>query len=204
MLQLCKGCIRISFGFFLLSGWFAWGCGGEALAAVLLASMVHELGHFLVLRLFGARIRGLRLEMLGMVMETDTSQLSYPKELAAALAGPAANLLFAAFLAGRERWLILVGANLSLCLFNLLPIPPLDGGRAAELCLVWFLGPDRGEALAGILGRCCGLLLGAGLLFLMAAAKGNLWLLPPALSALGMAIKRRKKVSFFRKKCLHS
>ena len=41
------------------------------LAAVLLASAVHELGHFLVLRAFGARIRGLRVEILGMVMETD-------------------------------------------------------------------------------------------------------------------------------------
>ena len=204
MLQLCKGRLRISFGFFLLSGWFGWGCGGEALAAVLLASMVHELGHFLVLRILGARIRGIRLEMLGVVMETDTFRLSYPKELAAALAGPAANLLFAAFLAGRERCLVLVGANLSLCLFNLLPIPPLDGGRAAELCLVWLWGPDRGEVLAERLGRVCRLAFGAGLLCLMAAAKGNLWLLPPALAALGGAAKRRKKVGFFRKKCLHS
>ena len=92
-----------------------------------MVSMVHELGHFLMLRILGARIRDLRLEMLGMVMETDTSRLSYPKELAAALAGPAANLLFAVLLAGREKSLVLVGANLSLCLFNLLPIPPLDG-----------------------------------------------------------------------------
>ena len=171
---------------------------------MLLVSMVHELGHFLMLRILGARIRGLRLEMLGMVMETDTSRLSYPKELAAALAGPAANLLFAALLAGRERSLVLVGANLSLCLFNLLPIPPLDGGRAAALCLLWLRGPDRGEVLAERLGRVCSLAFGAGLLFLMAAAKGNLWLLPPALAALGGVSKRRKKAAFFRKKCLHS
>ena len=38
MLHLCKGRIRISFGFLLLSAWFAWGCGGEMLAAVLLAN----------------------------------------------------------------------------------------------------------------------------------------------------------------------
>lgn len=204
MLRFCKDRIRISFGFLLLSAWFAWGCGGEMLAAVLLASAVHELGHFLMLRSFGARIRGLRVEMLGMVMETDMSHLSYLQELAATVAGPGANLLSAIFLAEQEKGFVLAGANLALCLFNLLPLSPLDGGRAVELCLVWLLGPDRGEVLAGRLGRCCGLILGTGLLFLMGAAKGNLWLLPPALAALGGAVKNRKKTGFFRKKCLHS
>lgn len=204
MLRFCKDRIRVSFGFLLLIAWFAWGCGEEALAAVLLASAVHELGHFLVLRAFGARIRGLRVEMLGMVMETDTSRLSYPQELAATLAGPGANLLFAVLSTKYGGSFVLTGANLTLCLFNLLPLPPLDGGRAAELCLVWLRGIDRGEVLAERLGRCCGLILGAGLIFFVSATGGNLWLLPPALTALGGAVKDRKKAGFFRKKCLQS
>ena len=202
MLRFCKDRIRVSFGFLLIIAWFAWGCGGEALAAVMLASAVHELGHFLVLRAFGARIRGFRVEMLGMVMETDMSRLSYPQELAATLAGPAANLLFAVLLGKYGGSFVLAGANLALCLFNLLPLPPLDGGRTVELCLVWLCGIDRGEVLAGRLGRCCALILGVGLLFFVGAAGGNLWLLPPALAALGGAVKDRRKEGFFRKKCL--
>lgn len=206
MLRFCKGRVQISLGFLLLMAWFAWGCGGETLAAVLLASAVHELGHLLVLLALGARIRGFRAEVLGMVMETDVFGLSYPKELAAVLAGPAANLLFAAALSAgpSEERFILMGANIVLCLFNLLPIPPLDGGRAAGLFLIWLLGVERGERLAGWIGRGCGALLGTGLLFLMCFARGNLWLLPPALAALGGGRIRRKKAEFFQKKCLHS
>jgi Zn-dependent protease len=56
-----------------------------------------------------------------------------------ALAGPASNLILAAVLAlplhlgwartglTRILWSILIGVNVSLALFNLLPIPPLDG-----------------------------------------------------------------------------
>ncbi|MDE6456774.1 MAG: hypothetical protein K2L38_12950, partial [Dysosmobacter sp.] len=59
----CK--IRVSGGFVLLAAWFALVNGWEPLVTVLGAAAVHELGHWLLLRLLGAGVRSFRLGVLG-------------------------------------------------------------------------------------------------------------------------------------------
>ena len=136
--------IRVSGGFVLLAGWFVLANGWEPLVTVLGAAAVHEWGHWVLLRMLGAEVTGFRLSVLGAVLETDSGRLSYGGELAAVLAGPAANLLSALALTAvaKGRWPAAVGANLILCAFNLLPIRPLDGGRALYL-LTAGPGPSR-------------------------------------------------------------
>ena len=121
--------IRISGGFWLLAAWFTLVNGWQLLAVILSAAALHELGHLLVLRLLGARVRELRVSVFGAELVTSAARLSYPGEIAAVLAGPAVNLLCALGLGGAHAW-VAAGAHLSLCLFNLLPVRPLDGGRA--------------------------------------------------------------------------
>lgn len=170
--------VRVTGGFALLALWFALANGWEPLVTVLGAALVHEGGHWLALRLQGAAVTELRLSALGASMETDSGRLSYGGELAAVLAGPAANLLAALALtiAGKEP--AAVGANLVLCLFNLLPIRPLDGGRALYLLVSWPAGPAAGEAAVRWAGSVTAAALAALIGYVIWRTGGSLWLLP--------------------------
>ncbi|MCI9578382.1 MAG: hypothetical protein HFF98_06005 [Oscillibacter sp.] len=174
----CK--VRVSGGFVLLAVWFVLANGWEPLATVLGAAAVHEWGHWVVLRLLGAEVTGFRLSALGAVLETDSGRLSYGRELAAVLAGPAGNLLAALALtaAARGRWPAAVGANLVLCAFNLLPIRPLDGGRALYLLTSWLAGPAVGETAARWAGTVTAAVLAALIGGVIWKTGGSLWLLP--------------------------
>ena len=70
----------------------AWDRQG-LLVHILLAAVLHECGHLLVLRLLGGEIGGLRLTLFGAELRIRRSErLSYGRELAAVLAGPAVNV----------------------------------------------------------------------------------------------------------------
>ena len=105
------------------------------LSALLLAALCHELGHYGMLRRLRARISAVRITALGAEMQV-AGRLSYGGELLAAAAGPVTNLLLALPLAyGGRLWEVLylfAGAQLVLGVFNLLPIPPLDGAQLAS------------------------------------------------------------------------
>jgi len=155
-----------------------------------MAAAIHELGHYFVLRILGAHVLAVRLSVLGAVMETDGQRLSYGRELAAVLAGPAANLACAvalsAFTQGTDA---LIGVHLVLGMFNLLPIRPLDGGCALYLMVAWLKGPAAGERAAGWVGIAAATVLAAGLCFLMWDTGGSLWLLPAAIGLVAAAFQ---------------
>lgn len=166
---------------------------------MLLAAAVHECGHLALLRVFRVPVEGLRLGAFGAVIHARTERLSYGRELLVTLAGPAVNLLcapLAAMTARRCGWAwgyLLAGANVLLGVYNLLPVPPLDGARALYLIAAYCFGPDTGDRVCAAVGLACALtltVLGAhlalscgGALFLLAA----LGLLFGVLRQLGLA-----------------
>lgn len=100
--------------------------------------VVHELGHVLAMRAFGWRVREIRLLPFGGTAETeDAGTAPAAEEAIVAAAGPlqnvwmgAAALLLARLEGVDPDWAMYVArANAIIALFNLLPIPPLDGGR---------------------------------------------------------------------------
>ena len=170
--------------------WFAAVNGWELLGIVLSAVAVHESGHWLVLRILGAAPCCLRAGVLGLVMELDSRRLSYGGELAAVLAGPCANVLCACVLtAMKPEWDAAVGAQLVLGVFNLLPVRPLDGGRALYLVGAWLFDPDWGERIVRTVGGLTAFFCGGGLLWLMRQTVGSLWLLPAAGGMLAAAVR---------------
>jgi Zn-dependent protease len=123
--------------------------------------IVHEAAHWAALRLAGGGVSEVRLTISGVAMELrHPDALSYPGELAAALAGPLANLFLALTAALLGRWVtapvfyLFSGLNLGLMVWNLLPAEPLDGGRALSVILSWLVSP----ACAGLVLRITTLL----------------------------------------------
>ena len=112
-------------GFWLVLGLMALLFPIRLVTGILLAALIHEGGHILALWLFGGRIRRISLRMGGATIEA--APMEAGRELCCILAGPAAGALTAlAWKAFPE----LAAAGLIQTVFNLLPFPNLDGGRA--------------------------------------------------------------------------
>ena len=127
------------------------------LFAALLAAAVHELSHYLIARLLGARCLSFRIGMGGAVMEF--TEMGRWEELLAAAAGPAGSFLLLVFVSYYPQ---LAVCGLVQGAFNLLPVWPLDGGRIA-VCLLgeWAKILKWGTLLLLLgLGICAGWLFG--------------------------------------------
>ena len=119
--------VRTEAGFWLVLGLMMLLFPLRFLVSVLLAAVIHELGHLSAIRLTGGRVRGIWLHIGGARIETDPMEPG--QAILCALAGPGAGAL--TILAWRwfpERAV----AGLVQTVFNLIPVYPLDGGQVAR------------------------------------------------------------------------
>ena len=145
-----RGRITVTPGFLFLMAWCNYADQQGLLLPALAGCALHELGH---LAAVGAEIQ----------MERP---MSYPGELAAALAGPAANLAAAWLCCRAEGGALFAGLNLALGCFNLLPVGRLDGGRALHCLLSMSIGPAAEEAEAVLDRVLIAFLLALGVLLI--------------------------------------
>lgn len=108
----------------------------------LLSSVLHEAGHLFSMLIFESRPKEIVLSFYGMkIVKADDLCLSFYKEFIVSVSGAAVNmLLFTCFSLlyykfTTEIFLKTAAVNLLIGAFNMLPIYPLDGGRA----LLYFL-----------------------------------------------------------------
>ncbi|MCC8122980.1 MAG: site-2 protease family protein [Oscillospiraceae bacterium] len=125
------------------------------------------------------------------------------KQIIIALSGPAANfavIYFCIPFAGRGSELasLCIGVNVTLCIFNLLPIAQLDGGRILWYLLDLCLPEEAASRVVGVVSLCFSLALAVGGAALLVLRVGSWTLLLTALWLVAASIRRktaRRRVS---------
>ncbi|MDG5767272.1 M50 family metallopeptidase [Balneolales bacterium ANBcel1] len=135
---------------FTQATWVYWAMGIVSSLFLSLSIFFHEYGHALAARALKLPLERIHLYLFGGMAELKQRPMRPVEEMLIALAGPVASLLFAGAAWGlsqvihqdhNEAFLVLQFVfymNLLLCGFNLLPIFPLDGGRALRAVLWHF------------------------------------------------------------------
>lgn len=128
---------------------------GTAVSA-LVCCILHELGHLLCLFMFSSPPECVTLGAFGMRIDKSSAELSYLHETVTALAGPVINFLLALILFVVSKFIkapwLLTSAALNLCtgLFNMIPVEPLDGGRAIKNALLIRFDEQRTEKIINV------------------------------------------------------
>ena len=100
----------------------------------LISMLIHEISHILVAKIFKMKLKNLRVSIFGASLEIErTIKNKEIKRIFMYLAGPIFNLIVAVLIKyiniNEDEKIKIIYTNLSLCIFNLLPIIPLDGGN---------------------------------------------------------------------------
>ena len=118
--------IKLEYSFLLIFA-FALLMKSRDILYVLVYSSIHELAHLIALVCFKGRAKQITLAFYGIGLKYDYS-FAFAEELIFLLSGVLINLILGVLNCHRE-------INYSLAFINILPLYPLDGGRALKLIL---------------------------------------------------------------------
>ena len=160
----------------------------------LAASLMHEMGHLIALLAFDCKPKRMVLGLFGMRVEQDPARrLGYRQNALVSLAGPAVNLVTFCILScfrGNETAALV---HLTLGVFNLLPIEPLDGGQAlSALCQRLFTLERAGKICLAVSICTLLLILAGGVLPVVWDRNFSLLVLLAALALALCPAKKRK------------
>ena len=152
--------------------WMSYLLGFVTALGLFASVLIHELGHAVVARLYGVKVRNITLWLLGGVATFDEMPRQRGAEAVVAIVGPVVSVLV-----GAVCWLALVSLppsavparfvftylatmNIALAVFNMLPALPLDGGRVLRSLLALRMSHLRATQVAGGVSKFLAILLG--------------------------------------------
>ncbi len=155
--------------------------GGPAYLVLILGVfacvLLHEYGHALMARQFGIETEDITLSPIGGVARLRRMPRAPGAEILIALAGPSVNLVIALLIgvglvalefaipsmletSMAQIAQRLLGINLMLALFNLIPAFPMDGGRVVRAILSSHVGRLRATEIAAGIGQTLAVVTG--------------------------------------------
>ncbi len=110
--------------------------------------LIHELFHLFASLIVGVEVKSIVILPFGMTLRLSKNVIRYPKkEVIIAIAGPMANVLmiilaqsFYKVYSENINYMMFLIINWSILLLNLIPVPPLDGGRILRAILIRYTG----------------------------------------------------------------
>lgn len=167
------------------TGVLAYVLGMAIGVAVYVAVLVHELAHAVVARRYGHRVESITLSLIGGRTSVEGEAQSPREEFVTAVVGPIASLVLGAAALALRLVLddslatlaleVIVLANLVLGLLDLVPSPPMDGGRLVK-AVGWKLtgSPRRGSVVAAQGGRLVAVIVLVATLVVVPSVQGRL------------------------------
>ncbi len=191
--------LRIHLTFFLLLlfvfasvmseyGVRAAGMSALFICALFTCVVIHEVGHSLIARRFGKKAESITLLPIGGIAAIDQMPTKPGQEIAVSLVGPFINLAIAGILyvlvgaktgvampnlypeSGKAFLAGLIGVNIMLAVFNLIPAFPMDGGRVLRGLLAMRMDSVRATIWAANIGQAI------ATFFIFFGVFFNLWL----------------------------
>ena len=132
-----------------------------------LTAVLHEFGHYLASEKLGYKLNVITLLPFGAVITGDLDGLTYKDECFISICGPLANFITAIIFVALWWFVpdayaytdVVVVANFSVAIVNLLPAYPLDGGRFLYATLRLFLKRKTAKIIVVVIGIGLSLLL---------------------------------------------
>ncbi|MFA6225471.1 MAG: CBS domain-containing protein [Methanoregula sp.] len=162
----------------ITSGYMPWILGIIVALGLFAGVLVHELAHSLVAAHKGIAINSITLMIFGGIAEMEEGTPDPKVELPMALVGPVASLIVGIICCGlvyaapsvttnpgmQGIWIFVFGylgmLNIILCLFNLIPAFPMDGGRVLRAWLATRMPLHRATKIAADIGKGFAILFG--------------------------------------------
>ena len=143
--------IHIQFGFLVIVALSLFVIPMQWVVGWLFAAILHELSHIMAMQIMRIKIVSVTLKQSGAVIKTE-AMMPY-QELLCALCGPLGGLV--TFILTRRSFPQVALCALVQAAYNLIPIYPLDGGRALRCAFASILGSECAMLLSNCISVAC-------------------------------------------------